>query len=65
MLTPGTRTKNKEKRVQYKTINSIYLKKEIDRMYGRLEKVGQDTALVSSKLSDLKQRKRGNLNGLY
>lgn len=46
-------------------IETAYLKKEIDRMYARLEKVGQDTALVSSKLSDLKQRKRGNLNGLY
>jgi uncharacterized protein (TIGR00730 family) len=46
-------------------IETAYLKKEIDRMYARLEKVGQDTALVSSKLSDLKQRKRGNIDGLY
>lgn len=30
MLTPGTRTKNKEKRTQDKTINSIYLKKDIE-----------------------------------
>lgn len=30
MLTPGTRTKNKEKRTQEKTINSIYLKKDIE-----------------------------------
>ena len=30
MLTPGTRTKNKEKRKQDKTINSIYLKKDIE-----------------------------------
>lgn len=30
MLTPGTRTKNREKRVQDKTINSIYLAKDIE-----------------------------------
>lgn len=30
MLTPGTRTKNKEKRIQDKTINTIYLSKEIE-----------------------------------
>lgn len=30
MLTPGTRTKNKEKRIENKTINSIYLKKDIE-----------------------------------
>ena len=30
MLTPGTRTKNKEKRIQDKTINGIYLNKEIE-----------------------------------
>lgn len=30
MLTPGTRTKNKEKRTQDKTINSIYLKKDTE-----------------------------------
>lgn len=28
MLTPGTRTKNKEKRIQDKTINSVYLSKD-------------------------------------
>ena len=28
MQTPGTRTKNKEKRIQDKTINAVYLKKE-------------------------------------
>ncbi len=28
MLTPGTRTKNKEKRIQEKTINCVYLKKD-------------------------------------
>ena len=30
MLTPGTRTKNKEKRIQDKTINSVYLGKDIE-----------------------------------
>lgn len=30
MLTPGTRTKNKEKRTQDKTINCVYLKKDIE-----------------------------------
>lgn len=30
MLTPGTRTRNREKRVQDKTINSIYLAKDIE-----------------------------------
>ena len=30
MLTPGTRTKNREKRIQDKTINSVYLGKEIE-----------------------------------
>ena len=30
MLTPGTRTKNKENRIQDKTINCVYLKKDIE-----------------------------------
>ena len=30
MQTPGTRTKNKEKRIQEKTINTIYLKKDYE-----------------------------------
>lgn len=30
MLTPGSRTKNKEKRIQDKTINSIYLGKDVE-----------------------------------
>ena len=30
MLTPGSRTKNKEKRIQDKTINTIYLSKDIE-----------------------------------
>ena len=32
MLTPGTRTKNKEKRIQDKTINMIYLGKDIEQI---------------------------------
>lgn len=30
MLTPGSRTKNKEKRIQDKTINTIYLSKDVE-----------------------------------
>lgn len=30
MLTPGTKNKNKEKRIQDKTINSVFLKKELE-----------------------------------
>ena len=32
MLTPGSRTKNKEKRIQDKTINAIYLRKDIEQI---------------------------------
>ncbi len=32
MLTPGNRTKNKEKRIQDKTINAIYLRKDIEQI---------------------------------
>ncbi len=48
-------------------IEKVYLQKEIDRMYGRLERTGQDTAQVSEKLSGLKQRKKKESlkNGLY
>ena len=34
------------------------LKKEIDRMYDRLEKTGQDTAVVSKKLTSLKEYRK-------
>ncbi len=37
MLTPGTRTKNKEKRIQDKTINSVYLRKDIDEIEFEIE----------------------------
>ena len=38
-------------------IESAYLEKEIERMYERMEKAAQSTAVVSAKLSDLKKRK--------
>lgn len=37
-------------------IENAYLSKEIERMYERLAKAGRDTAQVSDKLNDLKQR---------
>lgn len=37
MLTPGTRTKNKEKRIQDKTINSVYLGKDIEEIEFEIE----------------------------
>ena len=37
MLTPGTRNKNKEKRIQDKTINCVYLKKEIEEIEFEIE----------------------------
>ena len=39
-------------------VEKAYLRKEIERMYGRLEKAGQDTASVSEKLTGLKQRRK-------
>ena len=37
MLTPGTRTKNKENRIRDKKINSIYLKKDIEQIEFEIE----------------------------
>ena len=37
MLTPGTKNKNTEKKVQDKTINAVYLKKEIDEIQFDIE----------------------------
>ena len=37
MLTPGTRNKNKEKRIQDKTINSVYLKKDREEIEFEIE----------------------------
>ena len=39
-------------------IEQAYLEKEIERMYDRLAKTGRDTAIVSDKLTRLKQRKK-------
>lgn len=38
-------------------IEQAYLEKEIERMYDRLARTGRDTALVSDKLTKLKNRK--------
>ena len=37
MLTPGTRNKNKDKRIQDKTINCVYLKKDIEEIELEIE----------------------------
>ena len=37
MLTPGTRNKDKEKRIQDKTINCVYLKKDIEEIEFEIE----------------------------
>ncbi len=37
MLTPGTRNKKKEKRIQDKTINAVYLKKDIEEIQMEIE----------------------------
>lgn len=39
-------------------IEKAYLRKEIERMYGRLERTGKDTAIVSEKLSGLKEKRK-------
>lgn len=48
MLTPGTRTKNKEKRIQDKTINCVYLAKQIEEIEFDME---------TGKLKSEKQKK--------
>lgn len=48
MLTPGTRTKNKEKRMQDKTINCIYLAKDIEEI---------EFAMEMGKIKSEKQKK--------
>lgn len=60
----GTLTKQKQD--LQKEMETAYLNKEIARMYDRLAKTGRDTALVSHKLSLLKNRQRhGGANGFY
>ncbi len=48
-------------------VEASYLRKEIERMYERLAKAGKDTALVSDKLSELKERSKKGLrfHGIY
>lgn len=46
------------KKALTEVIETAYLNKEIERMYNRLAKTGQDTAAVSYKLSSLKRRSR-------
>ena len=40
-------------------IEQAYLEKEIERMYDRLARTGRDTAIVSDKLTKLKNRRKG------
>ncbi|MGN1091100.1 MAG: LOG family protein [Alphaproteobacteria bacterium] len=47
------------------SIEKAYLHKEIERMYGRLEKTSQDTAAVSEKLTQLKNRRKKDSDGIY
>ena len=41
-------------------IERAYLEKEIERMYDRLAKTGRDTAVVSDKLTKLRQMQKEN-----
>ncbi len=47
-----------EKQALKNEIEQAYLEKEIERMYDRLAKTGRDTAVVSDKLTKLKQRRQ-------
>ena len=47
------------------SIEKAYLHKEIERMYGRLERTGHDTAVVSEKLAQLKNRRKKDGDGIY
>ncbi len=49
---------NEAKQKLAEDFEKAYLRKEIDRMYGRLEKTGRDTAVVSEKLSGLKEQRK-------
>ena len=39
-------------------LEKAYLRKEIERMYGRLARAGQDTANASEKLTGLKEKNK-------
>ena len=47
-----------QKQARASEIEQAYLEKEIESMYDRLAKTGRDTAIVSDKLTRLKQRKK-------
>ncbi len=49
---------DEQKQVLESEVEQAYLEKEIERMYDRLAKTGRDTAIVSDKLTRLKQRKK-------
>ena len=46
-----------DKQILLGEIEQAYLEKEIERMYDRLAKTGQETGIVSEKLAKLKKRK--------
>lgn len=58
MLTPGTRTKNKEKRTQDKTINMIYLAKEIEEIEFAIE-IGKIKSEKHKKIIDFVKSNEG------
>ena len=57
---------DEQKQVLESEVEQAYLEKEIERMYDRLAKTGRDTAIVSDKLTRLKQRKKnGNKDDTF
>ena len=51
-----------QKRALHDEIEKAYLEKEIERMYDRLAKAGRDTAVVSDKLTKLKNSRKNKLS---
>ena len=51
-----------QKRALHDEIEKAYLEKEIERMYDRLAKAGRDTAMVSDKLTKLKNSRSAKLS---
>ena len=47
-----------DQKVLQNEIHTAYLEKEIEKMYDRLAQTGRDTGIVSSKLAELKKRKK-------
>jgi uncharacterized coiled-coil protein SlyX len=47
-----------DRRILQNEIHTAYLEKEIEKMYDRLAQTGRDTGIVSSKLAELKKRKK-------